>query len=190
MALIDRIIAAFTKTHSALPDKPSMPAADLKAWYDQSANELKTQTNGMIADLTATTEDASGADQIGAGPVAVGDVSTGTVMGKLKYVLAQVQAVVVGQIPDGTITEPKLSSSVVSDIGSKALFKNSSGTFTSGGTTYQVTDAFITANTQVIISPTQEKTGSWTVASAAGSFTVTSDAVETSNVTFDWGATK
>jgi hypothetical protein len=73
---------------------------------------------------------------------------------------------------------------------SKAEFKNGSATFISGTTEQVVTDTFITVNTQVIISPTQEKVGSWSVASSAGSFTITSDATETSNVTFDWGATK
>lgn len=72
----------------------------------------------------------------------------------------------------------------------RATFKHGSDTFASGGTTKVVTDAFITANTLVIVSPTQTKIGSWSVASAAGSFTITSDATETATVTFDWGATK
>lgn len=75
-------------------------------------------------------------------------------------------------------------------VDTKAEFKSSSGTFTSGGTTYTVTDSFITSSTQVIVSPTQEKIGNWTVDSASGSFTITSDETETSTVTFDWGATK
>jgi len=77
----------------------------------------------------------------------------------------------------------------ISSLGA-AQFKKSSGTFPSGGTTHTVTDAFITANTLVIVSPTQTKLGSWSVSSAAGSFTITSDATETASVTFDWGATK
>ena len=129
MALIDRILSAFTKTHSALPDRPSMTATDLKAWYAQSANELKTVHNGVVNDLVATTDGASGADQIGAGPLAVGDVSTGTVMGKLKALLAQIQGVVLGQIPDGTITEAKLAFIPSS-------FKNGSDTFPAASRTY------------------------------------------------------
>jgi len=73
---------------------------------------------------------------------------------------------------------------------SKAEFKNGSDTFISGQTTKLVSDSFITANTQIIISPTQDKIGSWSVTSSAGSFTITSDVAETSNVSFDWGATK
>lgn len=185
MALIDRIISAFTKTHSMLPQRPTIPQDQLKAWYDQSANELKTQTNGIITDLVATTDGASGADQVGAGPIATGDVSTPTIMGKLKYLLAQLQGVVLGQIPPGTITPTELSFT-------PSMFKNGSDTFSSGQTTKTVTDAFITANTQVIISPdpTKELAGGWSVVSAAGSFTITSTAAETQNIDFDWGATK
>lgn len=79
---------------------------------------------------------------------------------------------------------------LVEAIGNNAKYKNGSGTFTANGTTYTVTDAFITANTLVIVSPTSEKLGSWTVASTNGSFTITSDATETTAVTFDWGAMK
>ena len=71
-----------------------------------------------------------------------------------------------------------------------AQFKNGSGTFTAGGTKYQVTDTFITANTLVTVSPTSAKIGSWSVNSVAGSFTITSDKTETTAVTFDWGAVK
>ena len=71
----------------------------------------------------------------------------------------------------------------------KSNFKNGSGTFPAG-TTHTVTDAFITVNTLVIISPTAEKQGVWAVNSAAGSFTITSDRAEPTAVTFDWGAVK
>ena len=71
----------------------------------------------------------------------------------------------------------------------KASFKNGSGTFPAG-TTYTVTDAFVTTNTLVTVSPTAEKKGSWSVNSANGSFTITSDTAETTGVTFDWGAVK
>lgn len=79
---------------------------------------------------------------------------------------------------------------VDTQVGTKATFKNGSGTFPSGQTSYQITDAFITTNTLVVISPTQTKVGTWTVASASGSFTITSSATETSTVTFDWSAIK
>ena len=71
-----------------------------------------------------------------------------------------------------------------------ATFKKSTGTFALGGTTCVVTDAFVTVDTMIIVSPTAVKVGSWSVVSSAGSFTITSDAIETANVTFDWGGTK
>ena len=74
-------------------------------------------------------------------------------------------------------------------VSTKASFKNGTSTFPSG-TTHTVTDAFITASTLVTISPTTEKQGVWTVDSANGSFTITSDTSETTGVTFDWGAVK
>lgn len=77
----------------------------------------------------------------------------------------------------------------ISSLGA-ATFKTGTGTFALGGTTCVITDAFITTNTMVIVSPTQAKVGSWSVVSSAGSFTITSDATETANVTFDWGGTK
>lgn len=81
-------------------------------------------------------------------------------------------------------------SNVEDALSAKAQFKSGSGTFTSGSITYTVTDAFITAATMVIISPTSTKIGAWSVVSSAGGFTITSDATETNAVTFDWGATK
>ena len=75
-------------------------------------------------------------------------------------------------------------------VAGKAMAKAGSDTFTSGGTTKVVTDAFITTSTFVSVSPTSNKAGVWSVSSASGSFTVTSDTTETINVTFDWFASK
>ena len=68
-----------------------------------------------------------------------------------------------------------------------ALFKNGSTFFPSGGTSCTVTDPFITTNTQVVVSPTGTKIGTWTVTAWPGWFGISSDATETSPVTFDWG---
>ena len=66
--------------------------------------------------------------------------------------------------------------------------KTGSATFTSD-TTHTVTDAFITAGTYVLVTPTGTPAGTWSVESAVGAFTITSTASE-SSVTFDWGALK
>ncbi|TCX53827.1 hypothetical protein [Dehalobacter sp. 14DCB1] len=112
---------------------------------------------------------------------------------------SELSGVVLGQIPPKSITTNELNfdpatqvelDAVASVANNKASFKNGTGTFTSGGTSYQVTDAFITANTMVTVSPTGTKVGSWTVQSYDGYFIITSDATESSGVTFDWGAVK
>lgn len=69
-----------------------------------------------------------------------------------------------------------------------AATKTGTASFPGGGTTDVVTDAFITVDTFVVVSPTGTKVGSWTVEAAAGSFTVTSDATEAATATYDWGA--
>ena len=71
---------------------------------------------------------------------------------------------------------------------SKAEFKTGTGTFTSG-LVQVVNDVFITANTFVNVIPTGTKAGEWSVVTAAGSFTITSDTAET-NCAFEWNGTK
>jgi hypothetical protein len=159
----------------------------LKVLFDKAATDIVTFINDTLTDevdllptddtvLTRTNTD-------------VYTPTTNYHPATKKYVDDTTAGVVLGQIPDGTITEVKLDATVVFEIDGKALFKNGTGTFPTD-VTYTVTDAFITANTQVIVSPTQEKQGAWSVTSTTGSFTITSDTTETSTVTFDWGATK
>jgi len=180
------------ENHQTLPDQPTNTPTQLKVLFDKAAVDIVAFVNNT---LTAEVDSVVGAlptdDTVLTRTNT--DVYTPTTdyhPSTKKYVDDTTADVVLGQIPDGTITEAKLNSSVVSDIDGKALFKNGTGTFTSGGTTYQVTDSFITATTMVIVSPTQVKIGNWSVVSTAGSFTITSDATETADVTFDWGATK
>jgi len=71
-----------------------------------------------------------------------------------------------------------------------AIYKFGTGTFPSGGLTYTLVDSFIDLGTQIIISPTSEKAGEWSVESGDGQFTITSTETEVLNVTFDWGATR
>jgi len=215
MGLLDRIITTFAKTHSALPDRPTgITTADLKDWYDSSANELKVQTNGIIADLTA----ATGASQLGAQVVDASDASSANIMAKLQWLFGQmipktnttaftpttqyhpatkgyVDAVganfILGVVSDGSIIEAKLATAVVTSIAEKTISKNGTGTFPLGGTTYVVNDAFITVDTWVQVSPVlTNKVGTWDVVSSAGFFTITSTDIETSNIAFDWRASK
>lgn len=59
------------------------------------------------------------------------------------------------------------------------------GTGTMVGTTLTLTDANIKASTYITVTPLSETAGTWSVESADGSFTLTSDAEETS-VEFEW----
>lgn len=114
-------LTGFTKKIGDLPDKPtpgSMTAAELKAYYDSSPEELRLAFNKLIDDLQVIVDGGSGADNIGVTSIA--GLTGGTVQSLLEalkvsddenraYLLAQIQGAVVGQIPDGTITDVKLS---------------------------------------------------------------------------------
>lgn len=71
-----------------------------------------------------------------------------------------------------------------------AKFKSGTGTFTAGATQRTFTEAFCTTGAEVRISITGAPQGVWTVVGNAGSFTITSDANETANVTFNYFITK
>lgn len=69
-----------------------------------------------------------------------------------------------------------------------AKFKQLSSTFTTRGTSQTFTDAFCTASSlvTVVITSAVKPQGIWTVNSANGSFTITSDKAETADITFDY----
>lgn len=96
----------FSFKHANQPDTPSVPAATLKAQWDSQASELKATLNKLIADLEKTTS-TSGAEQIGSAPIS--GVAGGNVYAQLVALKALLDATVTGDIPDGTITDAKLS---------------------------------------------------------------------------------
>lgn len=71
MSLLGRKITAFLKKVADLPDRPSpiYSAADIKAQFDSSPEELRIALNGIIDDLASTAAGASGADQIGSASI-------------------------------------------------------------------------------------------------------------------------
>lgn len=69
-------------------------------------------------------------------------------------------------------------------------YKKGTGTFSSGLTTYNVNDAFVTSNTMITVTVTGGKTGYWSVESFEGYFKITSDATEKTSVTFIWEGVK
>ena len=77
MAILSRKIITYTQNIKDLADTPALTAAQLKAFFDgRGDNELKTSINGIVDDLSATTDGSSGADQIGATPVKDGGAET------------------------------------------------------------------------------------------------------------------
>jgi hypothetical protein len=77
MAILSRKITTYTQNVKDLADTPALTATQLKAFFDgRGDNELKTSINGIVDDLSATTDGASGADQIGATPVKDGGAET------------------------------------------------------------------------------------------------------------------
>lgn len=67
MALVKQ--GAFTDDFTALADKPSKTAAEMKALFQSQPAELKVTLNNLIDALEAVTDSASGADQIGMTPI-------------------------------------------------------------------------------------------------------------------------
>jgi hypothetical protein len=77
MAILSRKITTYTQNVKDLADTPALTATQLKAFFDgRGDNELKDSINGIVDDLSATTDGASGADQIGATPVKDGGAET------------------------------------------------------------------------------------------------------------------
>lgn len=80
MAITSRKITTYADNIADLADRPNengVSADQLKAIFDgRGDKEIKDSINGIVDDLVATTDGASGADQIGATPVKVGGAST------------------------------------------------------------------------------------------------------------------
>lgn len=67
MPISSRKITAFTNLIASLADKPNatLSAAQLKAKFDSSPEELRVALNGLIDDMLATVAGSSGANNIG-----------------------------------------------------------------------------------------------------------------------------
>lgn len=91
----------------ALDDHVVGEAEAVKYAMDRFGEEFKAWFNNtFIPSLLATTAGNSGADNIGVTPILEG---ADTVQKTLAALLTQVQSSALGQIPDGTITDAKLS---------------------------------------------------------------------------------
>jgi hypothetical protein len=113
-------LLSFTKKVSDLADKPNatMSAAQVKAQFDAAPDELRLSFNALIDSLANVTAGDSGAKSIGVtGITGLTGADVQTLLESLKgsddtnkaYLLSQIQTAVLGQIPDGSITDVKLS---------------------------------------------------------------------------------
>jgi hypothetical protein len=152
---------AFTKSTvatnnvSLLADEPSITAAQLKATFDKYGVDDKTWVNAFIDELEATTAGASGAHSIGSATIA--GITGNTVHAQLGSLIASVQDVVVGDIPNGTLEETKMAD----------IYRDVTITYTGGGlpdvvtfklggvtkktVTYTYTGVYVNTTTTVIV---------------------------------------
>jgi hypothetical protein len=113
MAITDNKITAFSDTHSAQTDRPSLTSAQMKTLLDSSPEELRVALNGLIDDLIATTGGNSGAQNIG----------SESLLGKTNVyeILESLVEAGSGSIPpDGTITTDKFATGSYSTDGTMA----------------------------------------------------------------------
>jgi hypothetical protein len=102
----------------------------LKVYADTKSNSLDVYTKTLLdggqldnryyteTELQSAIDSASGADKVGATPIAT---SPSTVQGILEWLKTQIDSTVLGQIPDGSITQAKLAFAIASDASSVAV---------------------------------------------------------------------
>ncbi len=105
--------------HQSLADEPNvdngLSAEGLKKKWDKPAEDLKQAFNNLIDEMWEKTGDT----HIGSMPLVEGDTSGATVRDKLLYLLAAIQNVTLGQIPDGSVTKEKLDSNYTNTLAVK-----------------------------------------------------------------------
>ena len=102
--------------HQSLSDEPNiddgLAAEELKKKFDEPAEKLKKAFNDFINEL----ENKVGATGIYAQPIYDGDTTDNNIQAKLSKLHTEIQQTVLGQIPDGSITKPKINSAVFDEI--------------------------------------------------------------------------
>lgn len=96
MGISARKITTLAHLIVSLADKPNTvyTAAQLKAYFDDSSEEIQAALNGLIDDLLAVTDSNSGADNIGA--TAVTDLDGATVQALIESVRNKLKSIVDG----------------------------------------------------------------------------------------------
>ena len=97
----------------ALDDEPNvdsgMSAAQLKAKFDEAPNKIKTAFNNLIDALGDQREGYEASSNISAAKIYSIDESDNNVQAKLEHLKELVDNVVLGDIPDNSITKTKLT---------------------------------------------------------------------------------
>jgi hypothetical protein len=114
-------IADFTHKIQELGQKPNaeqgMTWQDVLGRYQLPSDELLTALRLLLTELAKTDDNSSGADNIGATAITgIGTAETNTIQKILEalktYIDKAIQDVVLGQIPDNSLPETKLSTDV------------------------------------------------------------------------------
>ena len=103
-------IAALEHPITGLEDRPALSAADLKAYFDANPIQLMQAHNRLVKALTGTTAAAN------LGFSATAGISGDTIQAALEHVQQQLTDVALGSVPDGSISEEKLSEGVQNDL--------------------------------------------------------------------------
>lgn len=113
MSLQDNKINIFAKRVSDLPNRPgsAYSASDVKGYFDSSPEELRLALNAVIDNLLSQVGGQSGAENIGSAPIA--GLSGTSVYAQLSGVEAQIQSLVAGVLPPGTVTNAMLQDGAV-----------------------------------------------------------------------------
>lgn len=109
MAITGKVLT-FTFTHAAQSDLPTptyASSAAFKAAIDTQATQLQTAINSVIDQLNSIVALSSGAENIGSAPIT--GVTGATVYAQIADIKSQLTGLVLGLIPDGTITAAKLA---------------------------------------------------------------------------------
>jgi len=112
---------------SKLSDRPNIEdgytAASLKALFDKAGVDIKKYINTvLLPELESTKAGESGADKIGSAPIA--SVPGNSVQAKLKALSEQINGIVNGTIPDGSVTPEKFSPEIAAFLTSASIRVN------------------------------------------------------------------
>ena len=107
-----------TSVHQGMPDYPSSEGyttSQLKAAFDAPAEGLQTDVNGLMTEL----ESVASSGYLGADVITESDDSAPNIQAKLEKIYSDMQGIALGDIPDNSVTEAKLSSTYTGSVAKK-----------------------------------------------------------------------